>query len=292
MVSAPSGRVGRASASMPTTYFNASLLCNNKLVGARAFDAATKAMVGCGVPSPRDRSGHGTHVASTAAGSEVCNTGMLEFARGTARGIAPKARIAMYKAYELRSASIVAAIDAAVKDGVDILSMSIGDPPPPLPFHTVRAGVLVVLSGGNEGPKESTVVNVAPWMTTVGAATVDRLFPANLILGDGTVVQGQSLYAVKANRTTMTPLVYSRCTSDKYLVPDKIKGKIVVCTVGTYRVQEVMNAGGSGLVYMDTTSQSRDGSRALPANISALTLSHTARERLMAYMASSPYPVA
>ncbi|OEL12895.1 Subtilisin-like protease SBT1.8 [Dichanthelium oligosanthes] len=64
-------------------------LCNNKLVGIKTFDKL--------VPSPRDVSGHGTHVASTAAGSEVRDTGILMFARGTARGVGPKARIAMYK---------------------------------------------------------------------------------------------------------------------------------------------------------------------------------------------------
>ncbi|KAF8727081.1 hypothetical protein HU200_019585 [Digitaria exilis] len=52
------------------------------------------------------------------------------FARGTARGVAPKARIATYKvARKFRNTPItdvVAAIDAAVKDGVDIISLSIG----------------------------------------------------------------------------------------------------------------------------------------------------------------------
>ncbi|CAN6225792.1 unnamed protein product [Urochloa humidicola] len=66
--------------------FNASL-CNNKLVGAKTIGPA----------SPRDTFGHGTHVASTAAGSEVPDAGFLMFARGTARGVAPKARIAVYK---------------------------------------------------------------------------------------------------------------------------------------------------------------------------------------------------
>lgn len=55
----------------------------------------------------------------------------------------------------------MAAVDAAVKDGVDILSMSLGDEPPALPlqddviatatFGAVRAGVFVALAGGNYG---------------------------------------------------------------------------------------------------------------------------------------------
>ncbi|TVU01277.1 hypothetical protein EJB05_53316, partial [Eragrostis curvula] len=166
--------------------FNASL-CNNKLVGAKAFDAAARSRGG--VPSPRDSDGHGTHVASTAAGSEVRNAGLGVFARGTARGMAPKAKIAMYKTQKLPAITdVVAGIDAAVKDGVDIVSLSFGDYPPPKPFHrdalaiatfgAVKNGVFVVLAGGNDGPIACTVTNVALWMTMVGAGTVDRLFPA------------------------------------------------------------------------------------------------------------------
>ncbi|GJN11266.1 hypothetical protein PR202_ga29444 [Eleusine coracana subsp. coracana] len=118
--------------------FNASL-CNNKLVGARAFNSARQATASSkssgGVASPRDTDGHGTHVASTAARSEVRGAGVAMFARGTARGVAPKARIAMYKVPDGSPpvADIVAAVDAAVKDGVDIISISLGYDP--CPFH-------------------------------------------------------------------------------------------------------------------------------------------------------------
>ncbi|GJN11311.1 hypothetical protein PR202_ga29492 [Eleusine coracana subsp. coracana] len=192
--------------------------------------------------------------------------------------MAPKARIAMYSVCDsgvCPEADIIAAVDAAVKDGVDILSMSLGPKvQPPLPFHSdsiaiatfgaVRAGVFVALAGGNDGPKESTVENVAPWMTTVGAASVDRLFPGNLHLGDGTVLQGQSLYAMKATR--MSPLVYSPCDDDnkKYLLRHKMNGKIAVCDNGTASdsgVNEIKQAGAYGVIYLDRRSKSSDGSK-------------------------------
>lgn len=174
--------------------------CNNKLVGAKAFmsSAATNAAA-----SPRDKDGHGTHVASTAAGAEVADAGLYMFSRGTARGMAPKARIAMYSvcgAVSCSDADIAAAVEAAVEDGVDIISMSLGNEETPFPFYddyiaistfaAVRRGVFVALAAGNSGPEESTVTNSAPWMTTVGAATVDRVFPANLTLGNGVVLVG------------------------------------------------------------------------------------------------------
>ncbi|CAL5083577.1 unnamed protein product [Urochloa decumbens] len=281
--------------------FNASLLCNNKLVGARAFHV--NGMGGGGALSPRDYYGHGTHVASTAAGSEVLDAGIDMFARGTARGVAPKARIAMYKA--VTGSDAVAAIDAAVKDGVDIISGSIGfcDSPCPLyddvlaiaTFGAERAGVLAVLSAGNEGPEASTVTNAAPWVTTVGASSVDRMFPAKLRLGDGTVLIGQVLYTMKANGTAMAPLVFNPCMPTT-LTPDQIMGKIVVC-VGdsegdTFEI--AADAGAAGVASVDDSSWSPDGitAGALPLPLPGIDLSYIAGKNLRAYMASAPYPVA
>jgi hypothetical protein len=102
--------------------------CNNKLVGAKAFDAAGKAMAGSTnsvdvVPSPRYVIGHDTHALLTATGSEVCNrnTDMLKFVLGTMRGVAPKARIATNTTPTLSSVDVIMAIDTVVKDDVDIL---------------------------------------------------------------------------------------------------------------------------------------------------------------------------
>ncbi|XP_034580222.1 subtilisin-like protease SBT1.8 [Setaria viridis] len=294
--------------------FDASL-CNNKLVGAKAFDAAAKAMAGstsCGtVPSPRDKNGHGTHVASTAAGTEVPDAGLYMFSRGTARGMAPKARIAMYKACDddhegdnCNNADIVAAVDAAVKDGVDIISMSIGDRP--LPFHddviaiamfgAERQGIFAAVSAGNAGPTASTVLNLAPWMTTVGAATVDRQFPANLTLGNGVVLAGQSLYTMQAKGTGMIQLVVSADCHRKWpsWTPDTVMGKIMVCMDGATDAYGILlqNAGGAGIVDVDPREWSRDGSTAYPFTLPGLTLSYTSGEKLRAYMASEPNPVA
>ncbi|KAF8722939.1 hypothetical protein HU200_022078 [Digitaria exilis] len=128
----------------------------------------------------------------------------------------------------------------------------------------VRAGVFVACSAGNGGPMASSVSNVAPWITTVGATNLDRVFPAVITLGNGQALVGQSLYPYTANRTQMVRLVPSQCnTSMSEFVPDRIMGNIVVCTgnfgVGLSFGMAVQMAGGSGLVSIATKDWDMEG---------------------------------
>ena len=114
--------------------------CNKKLVGARHFNAgwggdqAIAEQMPWEFLSPRDYNGHGTHTAATAAGYHgVAVTGPgAEF--GKVSGIAPRARVAAYKALGSAedgstangfNSDIVAAIDQAVADGVDVINFSV-----------------------------------------------------------------------------------------------------------------------------------------------------------------------
>lgn len=191
--------------------FNASTSCNRKLIGATyyakgllrkyngTFDAAEKDEV----LSPLDKVGHGTHCASTAAGSFVQNANYLGLAQGTARGSAPRARIASYKVCwnneECFSPDIIKAMDHAIRDGVDVLSLSLGSEVPLdfevdrsdfaiAAFHAVLKGIPVISAGGNEGPQSQTISNVAPWIITVAATTMDRDFFTPITLGNNITV--------------------------------------------------------------------------------------------------------
>jgi len=132
---------------------------------------------------------------------------------------------------------------------------------------------------------------VAPWITTVGAATVDRLFPANLTLGNGAVLAGQSVYTMQAKGTAMIPLVSSKSPGD--WTPDIVMGKIVVCMDGATDAHDILlqNAGGAGIVGVDPHEWSRDGTTAFPFTLSGIVLSYTAGEKLRAYMATESNPV-
>lgn len=149
--------------------------------------------------SPRDAIGHGTHTASIAAGNFVENANYKGLASGLARGGAPLAHLAVYKACwatGCSDADILKAFDKAVHDGVDIISVSIGYDIPLFSyidhrdsiaigsFHAVSKGITVVSSAGNQGPVSQTVSNTAPWLITVGATTIDRSFPTAITLGN------------------------------------------------------------------------------------------------------------
>ena len=108
------------------------------MIGVRYFNkgyaAAFEAPLNKSLNSARDLEGHGTHTLSTAGGNFVPHTSVLNIANGTASGGSPRARVAAYKvcwpatesAGGCYDADIMAAVDAAISDGVDVLSMSIG----------------------------------------------------------------------------------------------------------------------------------------------------------------------
>ena len=149
--------------------------CNNKLIGARyyldGFLARNELDPGEFV-SPKDADGHGTHIASIAAGISV-TAEMFGTRLGQISGIAPRARIAVYKACWLKpgetrascsTADLTRAIDDAVADGVDIINYSVGsletdlDAPDDLALlNALQAGVFSVVAAGNDGPNFGTI---------------------------------------------------------------------------------------------------------------------------------------
>jgi len=167
--------------------------CNNKLIGARYFvDGAEEsgAIDEGEIMSARDVDGHGTHTATTAAGNRVKASIFGAFI-GRIEGVAPRARVAVYKACWLRpddqrascnTSDLVEAIDAAVGDGVDIINYSVGSsllrvtaPDDLALMAATKAGILTAVAAGNEGPNLGTIGSPAggPWVVTVAASSRD-----------------------------------------------------------------------------------------------------------------------
>ncbi|KAK2664709.1 hypothetical protein Ddye_003283 [Dipteronia dyeriana] len=248
--------------------------CNNKLIGARSFNIAGK---GKGAEPPNDVDGHGTHVASTAAGGFVQYADALGNAPGTAVGMAPYAHLAIYKVCfggndDCPESDLLAGFDAAVEDGVDVLSISIGEDSSTFfedsiavgSFAAIQKGIFVSCAGGNSGPYNSTLSNEAPWILTVGASTIDRRIAASAKLGSGEEFDGETVFQPKDFPSTLLPLVYagmngkpeSALCGNGSLNGTDVKGKIVLCERGggierIHKGVEVKNAGGAAMILMN-----------------------------------------
>lgn len=174
-----------------------------KLIGARYFNKGYAAYAGslnASYETARDNEGHGTHTLSTAGGNFISGANVFGNGNGTAKGGSPKALVAAYKVCWPQvdsgggcfDADILAAIEAAISDGVDILSLSLGggakdfseDVTAIGAFHAVQQGIIVVCSAGNSGPAPGTIENGAPWILTVGASTINRDFTSYVALGN------------------------------------------------------------------------------------------------------------
>ncbi|KAK4398803.1 Subtilisin-like protease SBT5.4 [Sesamum angolense] len=149
-----------------------------KLIGARYFNKGFQAYSGklnSSYNTPRDTDGHGSHTLSTAAGNFVPGASVFGVGNGTAKGGSPRARVAAYKQYKMCCVSVSFGLGCPYSmDGLAIAA-----------FHAVKKGVVVVASAGNSGPFPGSVSNVAPWIITVGASTIDRQFEANVQLKNG-----------------------------------------------------------------------------------------------------------
>jgi hypothetical protein len=272
--------------------------CNRKLIGARYYNAGfggnegIKKLFPYEFVSPRDYDGHGTHTSSTAGGNEgVAATGAAAVF-GKINGIAPRARLAMYKALwhdnETATSSgfnsdLVAAIDDAVADGVDVINYSISgtatnflDPVELAFLRAADAGVFVAASAGNSGPTTSTVAHPSPWITTVAAGTHNRDGVGSATLGNGVVLNGSSVAAAVASKSLINatdavvaggdPVAARLCFSaidnggPAVLDPAKVAGKIVVCDRGVNarvsKSQAVLEAGGVGMLLLNLTPNS------------------------------------
>ena len=251
--------------------------CNNKLIGAARFTATYEALTGL-MPyefrSARDDDGHGTHVASTAAGNAGASATVLGRTLSAISGVAPRAHIAAYKVCgELGcyGSDSAAAIQQAILDGVDVLNFSISGGASPfgdavaLAFlDAYNAGVFVAASAGNSGPGANTVNHRAPWITTVAASTQDQSFRNQL-----SVFGSSSLALTGASVTTgiAAPLPIVINEADPLCLdpsePDTFTGQIVVCERGEIpRVDKSANVaagGAAGMVmYNQADGQSLD----------------------------------
>lgn len=267
-------------------------LCNSKVIGARYFADSFLQYVAPGnrapqeLISPVDVGSHGTHTATTAAGNAKVDQVIDGAGFGRSSGVAPAAKVSVYKVcWEdtspdtggCYSSASIEAVEAAIKDGVDVLNYSISgnnnsttDPVALAFLNAAAAGVFVSASAGNSGPAASTVNHASPWLTTVAAST----FPSELLgtvkVSDGSLYRGASIMktevadkqVVVAAAAAAAGVANPNLCGPGSLDPAKVAGKVVVCDRGvvdrTAKSQEVQAKGGVGMILVNLTSSSED----------------------------------
>jgi subtilisin family serine protease len=301
-------------------------LCNKKLIAAKHYnaawggDAAVEAQRPWEFMSPRDYNGHGTHTASTAGGNNGVQPTGPAAVFGPISGMAPRARISAYKALWSTqdgstasgfTADLVAAIDTAVSDGVDVINYSISgtttnfaDPAEIAFLFAADAGVFVAASAGNSGPTTGTVAHPSPWITTVAAGTHNRNGNGSVTLGNGITYFGASVASAIGPRPFIDstaaglpgadPVKVALCYAAidnagvPVLDPALITGKIVLCDRGvTARVNKslaVQQAGGVGMVLANTSLNSLNADF---HSVPTVHVSHLDRPPIKAYAATA-----
>ena len=273
--------------------------CTTKIVGARYFLAGFgQANLG-GVDtgpgefvSPRDGDGHGSHTGSTAVGNYGTEADVLGRDFGTISGVAPAAKIAAYKVCwsgpdpgvttddGCTTTDMLAAINQAVLDGVDVLNFSIGgsaaqttySPTDDAFLGAAAAGIFVAASAGNSGPGASTLDNASPWITTVAASTIPSYY-GTVTLGDGQAFVGATITVtdpVSGGLVNSTAVAAAGAAGaqaglcapgslDPALVPAQ---SLIVCDRGvvdrTAKSAEVARVGGIGMVLTNPSPSSID----------------------------------
>lgn len=143
---------------------------------------------------PDDRNGHGTHVAGIAA------------AKGLLTGVAPDAEIGAYRVFGITGSTsadiMIAAMERALADGMQVVNMSIGSafqwpqyPTATAADRLVNKGVVVVCSIGNSGANGlysagapgvgKKVIGVASFDNTHVVLRTFTISPDNAVIGYG-----------------------------------------------------------------------------------------------------------
>jgi uncharacterized repeat protein (TIGR01451 family) len=310
-----------------TAQYVANWGCNDKLIGYYNFE--NPAAGGNPKDDPYDDDGHGSHTGSTTAGNQVEATAYSakgtehEFSvTSTIKGVAPHANIIGYDVCDggCQGYSILASINQAILDDVDVINYSIGSSAPSnawtdpdaVAFLNARAaGIHVATSAGNDGPGASTLGSPGdvPWMTTVGATTHDRKYVASvtgITATDGATRPDIAGAGLSGATDGAFPVVYAgtlnnaQCgaptddapgTGTTFPAGTSFAGKIVICDRGgNGRVEKGENVEALGAEGMILANDQASGT-SLNGDAHALPTAHITYadgQALKAFMAAHP----
>ena len=278
-----------------SSVYDKTFPCNNKLIGAWGSPTLDDG-------GARDYDGHGSHTAGTSAGNLVYDatfhtpTGYT--LSKTIAGVAPRANIIAYKVcgnlvVSCAATDVVAAINQAIIDGVDVINFSVGfnawnpwDSNIAMGFlSALDAGIFVAVSASNNGPLAATLAGPAdaPWVTTVAASSHNLFYRNDLVsmrnaqgerLDD---ITGQALTIGYGPAAIVDAADYGNalCLKDKFNA--RFNGEIVLCDAGEIlRVDKGKNvkANGGGALILTRKPKTADGSGYLEADAHYIPATH------------------
>jgi subtilisin family serine protease len=241
--------------------YDSTLHCNDKLIGVWSWPDADN--------NPRDDQGHGTHTASIAAGNHV--TASIGGLTRPISGVAPHANLISYDVCDssgyCQSPVVLSAVDQAVADGVDVISLAIARYENSPWYDSVSQALLGARNAGifvaaalDDGNEIGSPAN-APWVLGVASASHNRRFVATLAdLAGGTNpppdLQGTGFTSAYGSAY----LVYGGNFGSSYcsapFPAGTFHGEIVVCLYDGYYLettigQNVLAGGAGGLVLAE-----------------------------------------
>lgn len=250
---------------------------NNKVIVARVFNNKTPSRA----HTPEAIDDHGTHVAGTIA----CNLHTDASVSGVAipydiSGVAPAALLGNYNVFpgtvaSARSEDILNALDAAYRDGMDVVNMSLGGGASGIQDlltmavdNLDRAGLVFAISAGNEGPGPRTVGSPgsAARALTAGASTVPHFVGAPLSVGGGTYgVAAGDFATVTSNLTAPLGVVTGGTsatgglnTACAALPAGSLSGKIALISRGgctfSQKIRSAQNAGAVAAIVVNNVA--------------------------------------
>lgn len=203
---------------------------------------------------------HGTHVAGTIVGRGDPNNPNGK--TGWVRGIAPGADLYAYRVLgpygRGYTENIIAGIDKAVKDKMDVINLSLGGTfnnaytaDSVAVNNAVRAGVTVVMAAGNEGPNSGTLGSPggAHLPISVGASTTPMITPFFQAPGIQQFLYAQlPAYAPEiTNKNTSFEAVYANLGKPEDYKYIKASGKLVLVSRGDISFRDkAINAAKAG----------------------------------------------
>ncbi|NKE04596.1 S8 family serine peptidase [Mesobacillus selenatarsenatis] len=220
---------------------------------------------------------HGTHVAGVIA------------ANGRMRGIAPDAKLVAYRALgpggSGTTEQVIAAIDEAIKDKVDILNLSLGNDVngPDLPISlalnkAVDEGIVAVTSSGNSGPNRWTVGSpgTASKAISVGASTPPMQVPYLNATGVSDKIRLELLQGSDNwNITQSENLVFAGLGTKEEM--NDVRDKLVLVERGkltfTEKAKNAYEAGAIGVIIYNNTKGTFFGNleESLPIPVAAIS---------------------